>query len=229
VAIFSIFLESMGRRETRILCSIGRQCGFNDRFLLGSYTECQFKERTRVKFATFKFVSEKLGLFLHKKNTPMRNAISVETRIAISLSRLGTGNGQLLIGDLYGVVESTVSIIVREFCKAVRQHLQRILVQMPSESQFRILAKEFEALHGIMYVVGEIDGSHILVLAPIYREKIITVGNPSIQQFFKKLLMCIANSGITNSVGPVVSMIGLFFKLQKLGEHVWRVNYIHTN
>ena len=72
------------------------------------------------------------------------------------------------IGDLYGVVESTVSTIVREFCKAVRQHLQRILVQMPSESQFRVLAKEYEAIHGIPYVVGAIDGSHIPVLAPMY-------------------------------------------------------------
>ena len=58
----------------------------------------------------------------------MRNTISLETRIAISLSRLGTGNEQLLIGDVYGVAESTVSVIVREFCKAVRQHLQQILV-----------------------------------------------------------------------------------------------------
>jgi hypothetical protein len=65
VAIFSIFLESMGRRETRTLWSNGRQCEFTDRFLLGSYTEGQFKERTRVKFATFKFLSEKLGPFLH--------------------------------------------------------------------------------------------------------------------------------------------------------------------
>ena len=39
---------------------------------------------------------------------------------------------------------------------------------MPSESQFRILAKGFEALHEIPYVVGAIDGSHILVLIPIY-------------------------------------------------------------
>ena len=101
----------------------------------------------------------------------MRNAIFVETRIVISLSRLGPGNGQLLIDDLYGVAESTVSIIVREFYKAVRQHLQRILVQMPSESQFRILAKEFEALNGSPYVVGAIDGSHILVLAHIYWEE----------------------------------------------------------
>jgi hypothetical protein len=41
--------------------------------------------------------------------------------------------------------------------------------------------------------------------------------------------MCIANSRITNSVGPVVFIIGLFFKLQNLGEHVWRVDYIRTN
>ena len=98
----------------------------------------------------------------------MMNAISAETRIAISLSRLGTGNKQLLIGDLYEVAESTVSIIVREFCKAMMQHLHQILVQMSSESQFRVLAKEFEVLHKIPYVVGAIDGSHILVLAPIY-------------------------------------------------------------
>ena len=99
----------------------------------------------------------------------MRNAIYVETRIAISLSRLGTDNGQLLIGNLYGVVESMVLIIIRKFYKAVRQHLQRILVQIPSESQFRLLAKEFEVLHGISYVVDAINGSYIPVLAPIYR------------------------------------------------------------
>ena len=51
-------------------------------------------------------------------------------------------------------------------------------------------------------------------------EKIVNVINSSIQQFFKELLMCITNSGITNSIGPVVSMIRLFFKLQKLEEHV---------
>ena len=134
---------------------------------MGSYTEGQFKVRTRVKFATFRFLCEKLGPFLQKQDTPFRNSISVETRIAVSLTRLGSGNGQLLIGDLYGVAECTVSKIVREFCKAVRQHLQRIFVQMPSESQFRILAKQFEALHGIPYIVGAIDGSHIAVLAPI--------------------------------------------------------------
>ena len=83
------------------------------------------------------------------------------------LTRIGSGNEQLFIGDLYGVVECTFSKIVREFCRAIRQHLQQIFVQMPSELQFRILAREFKALHGIPYIMSAIDGSHILVLVPV--------------------------------------------------------------
>jgi hypothetical protein len=67
----------------------------------------------------------------------MRAAISVETRIAVSLCRLGTGNGLLLIGEVYGIAECTPSCIVREFCKAVRKYLLRVLVQFPNKSQLR--------------------------------------------------------------------------------------------
>ena len=91
----------------------------------------------------------------------------VQERIAMSLHRLGSGDGLQTIGDLYGVHKSTLSIIVREFCRAVRKYLQPVFVQTPSESQFRVLASKFEQLHGIPYIIGAIDGSHILVLAPI--------------------------------------------------------------
>lgn len=165
-AIFSILWESMGREE-RSIWSHARQVGFTDRFLLGSFTEKMFKQRTRISHGTFRFLCEKLGPFLKKKDTRMRAAISVETRIAVSLCRLGTGNGLLLVGEVYGIAECTASCIVREFCKVVRKHLLRVLVQFPSESQFRVLASQFEALHGIPYIVGAIDGSHIPVLAPV--------------------------------------------------------------
>jgi hypothetical protein len=55
-----------------------------DRFLLDSFTERMFKQRTRVSHGTFRFLCEKLGPFLEKKDTHMRAAISVETRIAVS-------------------------------------------------------------------------------------------------------------------------------------------------
>ena len=85
----------------------------------------------------------------------------------MSLHRLGSGDGLQTIGDLYGVHKSTLSIIVREFCRAVRKYLKPIFVQTPSESQFRILASKFKQLHGIPYIIGATDGSHIPILAPI--------------------------------------------------------------
>jgi hypothetical protein len=165
-AIFSILWESM-EREERSIWSHARQVGFMDCFLLGSFTEWMFKQRTRVSHGTFRFLCEKLGPFLKKKDIRMRVAIFVETRIAVSLCRLGTGNGLLLIGEVYGIAECIASCIVREFFKAVRKHLLRVLVQFPSESQFKVLASQFEALHGIPYIVGAIDGSHIPILAPV--------------------------------------------------------------
>jgi hypothetical protein len=121
-AIFSILWESMGHEECSIW-SHTRQVGFTDRFLLGSFTQRMFKQRTRVSHGTFRFLCEKLDPFLKKKDTHMRAAIFVETRIAVSLCRLGTGNGLLLVGEVYGIAECTASCIVREFCKVVRKTL----------------------------------------------------------------------------------------------------------
>jgi hypothetical protein len=91
----------------------------------------------------------------------------VQDRIAMSLHRLGSGDELKTIGDLYGVHKNTLSILVREFCRAVRKHLQPVFVQIPSESQFRVFASRFEKLHDIPYIIGAIDGSHIHVLAPV--------------------------------------------------------------
>jgi hypothetical protein len=104
---------------------------------------------------------------LKKEYTRFRVSVPVQERIAMALHRLGSGDGLQTIGDLYGVHKSTLSIIVREFCRAMRKYLQPVFVQTPSKSQFRVLASKFEELHGIPYIIGAIDGSHILVLAPI--------------------------------------------------------------
>jgi hypothetical protein len=71
-----------------------------------------------------------------------------------------------------------LSKIVKEFCRAVRKHLQHVFIQIPSKSQFRVLASKFEQLHGIPYIIGAIRGSHILVLAPI-------IGYPIIYRLLK--------------------------------------------
>jgi hypothetical protein len=162
-----VTLCGLWNRKERGVWSIDRQEGFCDRHLMGSYTELMFRERTRVSHATFQYLCEELGPFLRKQDTNYRNSITVERRVAMSLVRLGSGNGLQIVGDLFGVAKSTVSKIVRDFCRMVRLHLQKKFVTFPSEYKFRELAKDFEALHGIPYVVGAIDGSHIPIIAPV--------------------------------------------------------------
>ena len=118
--------------------------GFVDQLLLGLWMEKEFRKRTRVTYTTFRFLCEKLGLYLKKKDTRFRIMVSVQERIAMSLHRLASGDGLQTIGNLYGVHKSILSILVREFCRAVKKYLQPIFVQILSESQFRVLASKFE-------------------------------------------------------------------------------------
>ena len=66
VAILSLMYESMGHRE-RSICNKKRMSGFVECLLLGSWTEREFRKRTRVTYNTFKFLYERLGLYLKKE------------------------------------------------------------------------------------------------------------------------------------------------------------------
>jgi hypothetical protein len=85
----------------------------------------------------------------------------------MSLARLGTWDGLRMVEGVYGVTECTILGIVREFCKLVRLHLQKIFIQIPNKIKLRILEKYFERLHNILYIIGAIDSSHIPVLVHV--------------------------------------------------------------
>jgi hypothetical protein len=95
-------------------------------------TKRMFKQITHLSHNTFKFLCERLGPHLHMKTTRMREAISIENRVVMLLRRLGTKNGLFIVGEVYGVAKSTISKIVRTFCRLVRFHLQPVLVQFSS-------------------------------------------------------------------------------------------------
>ena len=72
------------------------------------------------------FLGVVFWLFLAPKKRLV--TVPVQDRIAMSLHQLGSGGGLQTIGDLYEVHKSTLSIVVREFCRAVRKHLQPVFV-----------------------------------------------------------------------------------------------------
>ena len=120
-----------------------------------------------MTYITFRFLCGRLGPYLKKKYIRFRVTIPVQEIIAMSLYRLDSNDGLQIIGNLYGVHKSTLSTIIREFCRAVRKYLQPFFVQTPNELQFRLLASKFEQLHGIHYIIGAMDGSHTSVLAHV--------------------------------------------------------------
>ena len=165
--VMGFFIAQRGRVNFQRRCwQFQRYGGFLEHTLMGSFSEEDFRKRMRVDTSTFHYLCTLLGPILKKKDTHFRESISVERKIAITLSRLATGNSLQMIGDLFGVGLSTTSIIVRECCKAIRIHLRPLVFKKPTLPWMKEISKGFEALHGIPFILGAIDGSHIPILAP---------------------------------------------------------------
>jgi hypothetical protein len=54
--------------------------------LLGSYFEKMFQQQTRLSYDTFYSLTRVAGPSLEQKNTPMRENILVQTKIAMALT-----------------------------------------------------------------------------------------------------------------------------------------------
>ncbi len=96
----------------------------------------------------------------------MRRTLSIETRVCLALHRLASGTALEVLADLHGCAKSTACGIVLDFCKAIiKSGLRDVYIKWPSHSRMEKLASEFQAIRGIPFVVGAIDGSHIPIIA----------------------------------------------------------------
>ena len=162
---FMLENERVGSTKGRIQ-SYERTPGYADIDLISSYSNIVFKQRFRMTKETFKYVCQQVGPVLIKVDTNRRKAISVETRVAIAITRLASGSPLYIIADSFRVGVSSVHGIVLEFCQALKETCRDVFIRWPSPSQMLAISENFEALHGIPYVVGAIDGSHIPIIAP---------------------------------------------------------------
>ncbi|MCO5557106.1 hypothetical protein L7F22_010662 [Adiantum nelumboides] len=121
----------------------------------------------RVSKATFRFICAKVAPVMAKRSTSMRYAIPLEKRVCIALHRLATCSTLEVIGDLYGCTTSTTYGIVIQFCAAIKQcGVHDMYIRWPSESGMAKATQAFKALHGISFVIGDVDGLHIPIIAP---------------------------------------------------------------
>jgi hypothetical protein len=71
-----------------------------------------------------------------------------------------------MCGEIYGITESSTSIIAKELCLASRKHLKPLVIPKLIKNKIKQITISFESLHGIPYIIGAINGNHIPIVAP---------------------------------------------------------------
>lgn len=68
--------------------------------------------------------------------------------------------------DQFGMSKGLMCIVVNEFCVAMLKIFQPLVVPRYTQEALTKIAAQFEKQHGLPFIMGAIDGSHILVIAP---------------------------------------------------------------
>ena len=64
--------------------------------------------------------------------------------------------------NAFGISRPTVSVIVRQTCKAITIHLGPKYMKLPfKEPEAKDLVLDFHRAHGMPQCLGEVDGTHI--------------------------------------------------------------------
>ena len=125
-----------------------------------------WKENLRMNKTTFSILCNELRPFIQKKTTILRDPISVEQRVAVTLWKLTTNVEYRTISNLFGIGLSTVGSIVIETCQVISNHLLQKYVYIPKGNLLKDIIEGFSTCWGFPQAAGAVDGSHVPIIRP---------------------------------------------------------------
>ena len=139
---------------------------FWNHIVLVTFTQENWIENFRMNRETFDYLCTQLRPWIQRKSTRLREPISVEHRLAITLWCLSTCAEYRTIGHLFGVARCTVCVIVHDTCAAIVTVLLDQYIKFPNGEDLEKTVKGFEEKWNMVQCAGAIDGSHIPVRPP---------------------------------------------------------------
>lgn len=87
----------------------------------------------------------------------------------LALRFYATGTFQDLVGEVFGVDQSTASRTINRVTKALVRQMPR-WVKLPNQQEANDTKAKFYQMAGFPNVIGCVDGTHVRILAPIENE-----------------------------------------------------------
>ena len=121
----------------------GRTSAWWDNIRNGVALETEYKENFRMNKKNFQSLCEKLLPYIARESTIMREAVDVETQVALTLSYLSDEGRMRKTANSFGLSRSAVSVIVRQVCSAISVHLGPEYIGLPKteESVHQLISK----------------------------------------------------------------------------------------
>lgn len=129
-------------------------------------------ENFRMSKDWFIGLGEELRPYIKGETTNMRLPVGVLKKVACTLYYLSDERRLRKTANAFGLSRSTVSVIIRQTCKAITDYLGPKYLRLPLSStattvlEVEKLVSGFLKDHGMPQCLGTVDGTHIDIKQP---------------------------------------------------------------
>ncbi|XP_066916383.1 putative nuclease HARBI1 [Clytia hemisphaerica] len=134
---------------------------------LGDYDTFEFKKYIRMDSTTLEMILSRIGPRISKQRTKLREPISAQERLVVTLRFLITGESYLSLHYQFRMSDSIISKFVPEVCDAIYKILGKEFLRFPKEEEeWSTISDNYLNKWDFPNCFGALDGKHIQITRP---------------------------------------------------------------